>query len=163
VLALFFGQPCQSWFIARRDDGDGPCPLRDASSFLWGLPNLNPSDRTKVKLGNKLWLLTFSLACMAARRGVQVIIEDPKRIWLTQQVQYLMSLFKARFVEVNYCQFHMPWKKDTLFMCINCPAMSSCHKVCAGKNGMCSMSHKKHIQLVGKDSSGIWMTRRAQA
>jgi hypothetical protein len=77
VLALLFGQPSQSWSRARKDDGLGPGPVRNDSDQLWGKLHMNSFDEANVKLGNKLWLITFRLACLAARRGVLIVIENP--------------------------------------------------------------------------------------
>ena len=37
-----------------------------------------------------------------------------------------------------------------------------CRRLCQGKHGVCSRTGVKHVQLTGRDSSGVNMTRLAQ-
>jgi hypothetical protein len=165
VLLLFAGLPCRSWSIARKHDGVGPPPLRDDHRFLWGLPNLNETDQVKGLLGDQLWLVTFRLICLAASLGLPCIIENPKssRVWMPKQMGDLMRRSCARFAEAHCCQYQKPWKKLTFFVCINMPQLPESLKMRTGSAGFCSASLQPHLPLQGRDASGNWWTRRAQA
>lgn len=47
ICFIWCGMPCTSFSRARKWDGLGPGPIRTPDA-LWGLPNLNASDRRKV-------------------------------------------------------------------------------------------------------------------
>ena len=44
----------------------------------------------------------------------------------------------------------------------NLPELESL-RMCTGPRGLCSRTHKPHLQLQGLDATGQWMTKRAQA
>ena len=162
VILVWMGMPCHSWSRARRSDG-GPPPLRDDAANLMGYPHLSPSDRHKVQMGNKLLLQTFLFALQFLRANIPWVIENPwsSRCWLTEAFQELQAK-GARLKQVDFCQYHVPWRKSTGLLCFRCDAFASVLKCCHTKHGRCSASGHRHLILAGKDSQGCWWTRRAQ-
>ena len=161
VVLVWFGMPCQSWTRARRWDG-GPPPLRDDSTFLWGRNGLTQADVTKVRLGNILLLWTVVFATLCDILSIAYVIENPgsSRCWLTRPMQFL--LHKASLDFVDYCQYGVPWRKNTGFLHAGIPNLAGKLKLCTVVNGRCSANHRRHIILSGKDSNGIYWTHRAQ-
>ncbi|CAE8613014.1 unnamed protein product [Polarella glacialis] len=91
------------------------------------------------------------------------ILENPKtsRVWLTVEVEALLAA-GALFAEAHYCQYDQPWRKVTYFLCWHLPELPASVKQCHSFSGICSATHKKHINLQGTDSNGVFWTLRAQ-
>ena len=99
-------------------------------------------------------------ACI--KSGLAVIIENPatSRLWLLPELKKLEQQYRGLTSLADFCGYGTPWRKRTRFMYWNLPQME--FKRCSGM-GICSYSHRKHIILQGKDPSGVFYTRRAQA
>ena len=162
IALVWFGTPCTSWSMARRNDG-GPPPLRDNSTFLFGFPDLPSHDAKKVLLGNQLLDVTTQLISLAASLQLRWVLENPytSRIWLTPALQHLRQQ-GALFLQVDFCAFGEPWRKSTGLLAGNFSALAAVAKTCASTSARCIYSGKRHIILAGKDSAGMWWTRRAQ-
>lgn len=162
TVLVWFGMPCQSWSRARKFDG-GPQPLRDDDSCLWGRAGLSKSDQQKVQLGNQLFLCTILLISQLHSRGIAWALENPwtSRAWLTQQVLSLQNQSNVFLQRLDYCQYHMPWKKATGIM-FSGVDFHPVFRTCSGTNGRCNSTGKHHLILEGKDSDGKWLTHRAQ-
>ena len=76
-VVLTFGYPCQSWSIARKDDGVGPGALRDSWRYLFGLPGSSEHDQYIVDKANKLLYIVVDLIELALQYAVIVIFENP--------------------------------------------------------------------------------------
>ena len=165
ILGFHLGTPCES-FTRARDVRPGPPPLRSDSQPL-GLPaaQLKPHDQVKVALGNlwmrfSVWLLTLGL-----RFQVRGTMENParSRLWLCPPVQYLLRRNLVTWVETHYCAWGKPYKKPTGFLCVILTLPRLQHAVCqSGKRGICQYTLCKHMQLVGQNSQGQWLTNVAQ-
>ena len=164
IVFLWLGIPCNTWSRARRFDRHGPPPLRDDHDFLWGWPDLNPKDQSKVDVSNKLVYNSMRIIREAMRLQIPWVIENPKtsRLWLVHQVQRLLRA-GAEFCEVHFCQFGEPWRKATYLLFWGLPSFMNLSKICQGvPRGFCSRTGKRHIQLSGVDDKGRWLTRLAQ-
>ena len=161
VALVWFGMPCQSWSRARRFDG-GPPPLRDDNCQIWGRSGLSFSDRQKLHLGNKLLLWTTMMAQLCSTISIPWVIENPgrSRCWLTPDFGILMKT--AELVFVDYCQYHVPWRKNTGFLTHGFPRLATILRTCCPIKGRCSATHKRHIILSGRDANNVWWTHRAQ-
>ena len=165
ILGFHLGTPCES-FTRARDVRPGPPPLRSDSQPL-GLPaaQLKPHDQVKVAWGNlwmrfSVWLLTLGLRFQA--RGT---MENParSRLWLCPPVQYLLRRNLVTWVETHYCAWGKPYKKPTGFLRVILTLPRLQHAVCqSGKRGICQYTLCKHMQLVGQNSQGQWLTNVAQ-
>ena len=162
TVLVWFGMPCQSWSRARKFDG-GPQPLRDDDACLWGRAGLGKSDQQKVQLGNQLLLCSISLISQLHSRGIAWALENPwsSRAWLTQQVHALQNQSNVFLQRLDYCQYHMPWKKATGIM-FSGVDLHPVFRICSGTKGRCNSTGKHHLILEGKDSDGKWLTHRAQ-
>ena len=162
VLFVWFGMPCQSWSRARKFDS-GPPPLRDDDQHLWGRKGLTQKDQQKVQLGNLLLLATVLCVVRLRQHKIAWVVENPwtSRCWLTRYFRALVSS-GAKFEQLDYCQFGMPWRKAT-GLCYEGLSWSGLFRQCSTKFGRCSRTHKKHIILQGQDPNGVWWTHRAQA
>ena len=162
VVLVWFGMPGTSWSRARKDDG-GPPPLRDDGEHILGLPDLRRADQAKVARGNALLQVTTDLAHACRRRGIRWVIENPasSRAWLTPQIKHL-QVSGAIFVPVDYCQYKMPWRKATLFLCEPAEWLQPVSRTCDAHFGRCSASGRRHILLQGTDATGTSYAARAQ-
>ena len=163
VRLVWLGMPCQSWSRARKYDG-GPPPLRDDSRHIWGRPGLSPSDTGKVQLGNRLLLVSAQLLSHLSLLGIDWTLENPwtSRAWLTPPIQQLRALTHVQLLQVDYCQYHMPWRRSTGLL-TSCSSLAAVCQKCSGLHGRCSATGKRHIVLQGHDPSGMWWTHRARA
>ena len=169
IRCLWFGLPCTSWSRARHCDGRGPGPLRDDGDGIMGLSGLGEKDAAKVLDGNRLLWVTIRLCKAAAAAGIPWIIENPRtsRVWLAPAMKKLMrvrfssSLAPPSFVHLDFCQFGEAWKKGTSLLTLGCN-LEALGRRCCMRNKLCSRTNKRHIVLQGCDSSGQWLTRRAQ-
>eukprot|EP00973_Karenia_brevis_P005058 695643-Karenia_brevis.AAC.1 len=60
-----------------------------------------------------------------------------------------MSHPSTKSVVLDMCQFGARWRKRTQLACINLEDVDNLHKLCGGRNGVCSRTHKNHIVLSG--------------
>ena len=63
--------------------------------------------------------------------------------------------------DLDFGQFGERWQKPTRLLYRGLD-LSSLAVQCQGTHMSCSHSKRPHIPLVGKDSAGMWWTRRAQ-
>ena len=85
VVGIFLAPPCGSASRARQiplkrkfgGKRDGPRPLR-TDQFPNGIPNLNPSELSRVSLANQLYHLTAKLVKWAVEFGVIFVVENPQ-------------------------------------------------------------------------------------
>ena len=164
ISGLHFGIPCATWSRARRNDGKGPGPVRDAHEFLDGFDNMSAKDHAKVLEANRLLRLMVWLARVAIKMGLPVSIESPStsRLWLTHEIQSLTKSSNGVMCQVDYCAFKMPWRKRTTFLLFNWGVDSTWLPKCVGKHGLCSFSGKAHLQLSGRAPGGAFRTAVAQ-
>ena len=158
IQFVHFGLPCNTWSRARKNDGRGPGPLRDDTTFLMGFPNLSAVDQGKVKLGNVLLLHTVRLIRACQQANVGWTLENPKtsRVWLTRQLRRLKH---CHFTHVDFCQYKLPWRKSTRFLC--CDRLNFELRCCTGPRGICSRTLAPHLILAGS-YNGQFLTKLAE-
>ena len=161
IVLVWLGTPCTTWSRARKADG-GPPPLRDDDSSLFGFAHLPPRDLAKVTEGNKLLQVSQDIIALCNELQLRWVLENPwtSRIWLTP---FLKSLAQQHsFIRVDFCAFHMPWRKATGLLFGHFLPLQTLACECQPEHGRCCFTNRRHIVLVGKDSAGQWLTRRAQ-
>ena len=162
ITLIWLGMPCTTFSRARRNDGLGPGPLRD-SNYLWGLPNLRPSERKKLFDGNNLFGFTMHILELCNRYHIPFVLENPltSMAWEMQPLQRFKSQSGAMFCDLDFCQFGEIWKKPTRLMYKGID-ISSLGLKCTGTIHRCSRTHRQHLPLKGRDASGQFWTLRAQ-
>ena len=163
IALIWLGTPCTSWSRARRHDG-GPPPLRDDHDCLiTGVPFLNFHDQQKVLLGNRLLDRSVEIIDLAMSCSIPWALENPfsSRLWLTSSIARLVKA-GALLHRTDFCAYGMPWRKSTGVLCWLFPAIHLAFHTCQSSNNRCAFSGHRHVSLTGKDSQGIWYTRRAQ-
>ena len=159
LLFVHIGMPCNSWTRARKNDGRGPGPLGDDWEGLFGLACLSETDLNKVLLGNKLLWASIWVIKQCQIFGVPWALENPKtsRAWLTPPLKALQA--HNRLDEAHFCQYNALWKKATCFL-HSLPCFD--FQTCSSTDGLCSKTGKRHIILQGRDSSGAFLTKKAE-
>ena len=93
-------------------------PVR-SSHFPYGLPTMTENMKVKVAAGNDMALWMFGLLDMALELHLAVWLENPNASWM-----FRLPAWKSFFEKwkdslghwtVDYCRFHMPWRKRTKF------------------------------------------------
>ena len=162
INLVWLGMPCTSFSRARKHDGLGPGPIR-SSEFLWGLPSLSPKDRRKVRDGNYLlaFLLRIISACELYR--IPYVVENPatSMLWEMPTMLRFCKRYSPSKIFLDYCAYGMPWKKPTALM-YNFLRLESLEQQCHSRGHACQFSHKPHVPLRGRDSTGTFLTLRAQ-
>lgn len=163
IALVWMGTPCATWSRARKHGDGGPPPLRDDDANLWGFSDVSSRDWEKLQEGNALLMVSDKIAELCSRLAVPWVLENPasSRIWLTRNLQKFKQL-GAFFITTDFCAFGMPWRKATGFLCFHFDGMKNISKHCCPQGGRCAFTNRRHIILTGKDSNGVWMTRRAQ-
>ena len=162
VSFVWLGMPCTTFSRARKHDGLGPGPLRD-SDHLWGLPNLNKSDRKKLALGNALFRFTIRILELCERWNIPYALENPatSMAWEMQHLQRFCKTYDPNFCHLDFCQFGERWKKPTTILYNHCD-LSPLNKQCSSLHGICSRTSRPHVRLAGVDHDNVFMTLRAQ-
>ena len=119
VLYVHFAPPCGTASLARGiklKHGRGPQPLRSLR-YPMGLPRLNPRDRHRVFLANRLYKLTCKFVTELQLRGIAWSVENPASslMWATDAFVKLMHRFRQPIVGICFhtCMFGAPRKKQT--------------------------------------------------
>ena len=161
VALVWLGTPCQSWSMARRDDG-GPPPLR-SDAFLMEKPGLSSRDKSKVEQGNLFLEISFEICMLCISLNIAWVMENPftSRIWATKRVQQLIQE-GASLDRIDFCAYGLNWRKATGLLHWNFHNIVSACQTCVSHCGRCGFSGRKHIILSGTDASGQWLTRVAQ-
>lgn len=133
--------------------------------------HLHPAERLEV---SKVGLSDESL-----------LLDSPVMPWLGRALETLASpdsfLFNVKYTNlvsvwkqslktlglddnhaILYQHSHTPWRKSTGFLVGHFQALQSIQRICHCCHHRCEFSGKRHIVLAGKDSNGVWWTRRAQ-
>ena len=158
IQYVHIGLPCNSWSRARRFDNRGPGPLRDDSKYLMGFPGLNAVDKRKVQLGNFLLQQSVRVIRACQQSSVPWTLENPmtSRVWLTRHIK---ALKYCHFQRADFCQYGLPWRKATYFLCSN--LIHVAFKTCSGPSRLCSRTHAPHIILQGS-RNGVFLTKLAE-
>ncbi|CAK0850412.1 unnamed protein product [Prorocentrum cordatum] len=163
VCGLHAGFPCET-FSRARDRPNGPPRLR-SQEHVWGLPSLHPegADFQKVKWGNLYARLTISFCVLCCQCFVPWSVENPALSY-AWQLPPMLSLLQRRQVTtqvIEYCRFGTPWRKSTRIAAFLLDLAPLAKFRCTGP--VCVLTGQRHQELSGKDASGRFRTRLAEA
>ena len=133
-----------------------------------GLPGLSPANRQRILTHNRLLAVSLRLMDLAAKRGIQVVLENPhsSRLWRAPSLCKLAQQWAYAYHRLDMCQYGTAFRKMTGLFPMNIAALKvRCCKPCArSADGatLCSRTNLPHEELAGFDSSGIFKTRSAQ-
>jgi len=163
VRGMHAGFPCET-FSRARDRPNGPPRLR-SGEHVWGLPSLpaGGADSEKVKWGNHFAKLTISLCVLCCQCVVPWSIENPalSYAWLLPPMIALLQRRHVSSQVVEYCRFGTPWRKSTKLAAFLIDLSPLAEFRCTGR--VCVVTQQKHHELSGKDSSGQFRTKMAEA
>ena len=161
IAAVWMDTPCTSWSLARRNDGQGPPPLR-SDEQLWGLSGLSLKDKERVRLGNNLARFSFRIFRFCHQLCIPAAIENPStsRLWLIRPAQQIQSYPDVHLHVTDYCQDGTPWRKRTKVLTCHID-FSLVPRLCTSHKGICSHTNKPHVQLCGQQY-GQFLTLLAQ-
>jgi hypothetical protein len=165
VRGLWMGTTCKSWSRARRGPpGSGWAPIR-SNAHIWGIPNLVDKNLSKVRDGNATLRQTCEVIRVCLAHGVPVMLENPisSMMWLAPPLAKLLQHQTCQCITLDQCQFGSRWRKRTRLATWGCGALPRLARLCQGRGGICSRTHKPHIVLSGTSSSGVLWTSLAQA
>ena len=150
---------CSSRSWARRADGRGPGPLR-SDTCSPGLPSLSETDARKVRVGTSLMRFPASVAEVCLRTP------GPPDSWLSRQMQSLRKCSSVQFCYTDFCADKQFWRKRTGLLhafvdLASCSKNASCCRQCSARQGVCSFSGNRHVQLVGQ-RQGDFLTNLAE-
>lgn len=162
VQLVWLGMPCTTFSRARRWDGIGPPPLRDAN-YVMGIPWLRGRERAKLITGNNLYWFSMRILWACLRLRIPVVLENPETslCWQTPILQVLQASGLMTANVLHFCQFGEAWKKPTTLLAAFVDLSSVC-KQCQGTFQKCSHSGRRHIPLKGLAPDGRFMTLIAQ-
>eukprot|EP00438_Fugacium_kawagutii_P025909 Skav235917 [mRNA] locus=scaffold3781:92807:93331:- [translate_table: standard] len=154
--------PCTSFSIARKWDGLGPGPLRDADN-IYGFPWLAGADLQKVRTGNQLLRFSVRIMELCQQLHIPYALENPKSsfAWQTPLLSGYKDKYSPSVVHLDYCQFGEPWQKPTTLLG-NFWDMAPLGLRCHSSNNRCTRTGLSHVRLTGVDHNRLFMTLKAQ-
>eukprot|EP00438_Fugacium_kawagutii_P017033 Skav221328 [mRNA] locus=scaffold1437:51466:51993:- [translate_table: standard] len=154
--------PCTTFSRARRHDGLGPGPLRDAS-HIWGLPDLSRGDYKKLQTGNALFLFTLRILRICDELHIPFIVENPESsmAWDVPVMREFISTTSSHECNLDFCMYGELWRKPTklVYKFID---ISMLARKCTSTNNKCCRTHRPHIALKGVSPCGKFWTLLAQ-
>ena len=159
---VWIAMPCESFSIARKNDGVGPPPLRSDKCPM-GLRGLRAHDRRKLHYGNLLLYFSCRVLCVCELLGIPYVFENPasSRCWNTPLLKQIFAGRNISFVNLDFCQYDTRWRKSTTLMCHGIQ-LQSLGRTCKGTSAACSATGKPHVRLHGLAADGRFLTLLAQ-
>ena len=147
------GPPGSSW-----------CKIRSAQ-YIYGIPGLSEKDRHKIKLGNLQARNTAKVIKTCLAHYTPCILENPRTsmLWQAPCISRLSQSLLAQVHCFDMCQYGTRWLKPTKIISWHCGHSLDLSRLCKGRKGICSRTHKHHIVLSGSSNqSGKLWTSIAQ-
>ena len=175
VAFVLGGPPCETWSVARWNEGartgvDGPRAMR-SRQMLWGLGDLTAAEYSQVTLGNAL-LRTMLLFVAAARvYDFATVMEHPQEpfhaplapsVWRLPETSELCKDALVERVHVDQCTLGAAWKKPTCLLASGFPELAGLVRRLPG-GGRChpGLGHT-HQVLRGRATDGSYRTAPAK-
>jgi hypothetical protein len=144
----------------------GPGGLPSDLTLIFGASlTLLIKNLSKVRDGNATLRQTCEVIRVCLAHGVPVMLENPisSMMWLAPPLAKLLQHQTCQCITLDQCQFGSRWRKRTRLATWGCGALPRLARLCQGRGGICSRTHKPHIVLSGTSSSGVLWTSLAQA
>ena len=120
--ARLLSPPCGTFSAARRSTDGGPTPLRSSEGpGRYGLPNLRPEEKEKVRVGNVLAIRSSRVCRNSHQSKKPWILEQPHHrkeanktsMFNLDEFQELMRLDGVIKYTFDQCMFGAQWEKTT--------------------------------------------------
>ena len=114
--------PCGTFSAARKPDDGGPAPLRSFDGpGCYGLQNLRPEEKEKVRVGNVLAIRSSRVCRRSHVTKKPWMLEQPHHkelqcrtsMFTLDEFQELMGLDGVYKYTFDQCMFGAPWEKAT--------------------------------------------------
>ena len=128
-----------------------------------GLSSLRAADAWKVHVGNAIAKFSASIFLLARSLRIPVAAENPHMSWLWDQPSWKQCrrIFNVNEVVVDYCACGTSWRKRTRIIYCHVDLQPLARLRCHGRSH-CTFSGRAHVQLVGQDHAGRWLTHIAE-
>ena len=161
LVAAMLAPPCSSFSVAR----DRTRVIRNRD-YPWGIPDLPEHEQNKIDVGNRCVFAALKIIKWLDAHGLPWILENPhsSKMWYLPPLIDLMNAGHTHVKVVDFCMYGTSWRKRTRLLCGNVDTVDLgrlCRR-CCGKDGFCSRTNRRHVQLTGSHRSGIPMTLLAQ-
>ena len=154
-LGVFAGIECTSFSICHANQ------LR-TKLFPAGRPDLEGKQRDKVRLGNLLFRAGMRILNSCVRVGVPFAWENPASsfMWQMPASKQLEKHEGVQDCVFDACAYGAVWKKPTRLRCF---LLKPGHMGmrCKQLGRLCGFSLRPHVQLQGRDPTGVNWTARA--
>ena len=159
VDIIICGPPCSTWSAARWiQNGRGGRPVRVRAEFAWGLPNLWPGERARLRMANDCTSNALIFCEAVSSRGGGHLWEHPRdrgydpyaSIWATPEMVDRESRVGAALFCVDQCRWGCPCKKPTTLL----DGLGQPSMFCTGDHA--------HGTSIGKKADGCFRTRALQ-
>ena len=175
IVMVLGGPPCKTWSVARwnggsRAVGAGPRAVR-SSGHLWGLHDLDASERQQVALGNALLRNVILFLAAARVYGFAAVMEHPQlpsrmpqapSSWKLPGLKLLARAGGTECVHLDQCCCGTPWKKPTRLFAVGIPALGHLVSGLPGGGRCCPALGHKRVSLTGKGEDGVYRTAPAK-
>ena len=100
---------------------------------------------------------------LARSLNIPVALENPQGSWLWKLpcILRILGLGNVELTTVDYCAYGKAWRKRTCVMSCHLPTERFEGHLCHGR-GICSFSLRPHIQLMGQNKDGQFLTKIAE-
>ena len=160
VIGIMLAPPCGSWSRALTMWGHA---VRSRDK-IYGLENLLPHRDLIRLLGHVTMRSAYQIARRAIACSLPVVLEQPCASLMLETPEHKRVARDStyRHLHVDQCQFGARWRKRTALCFWNTVSPDALDLRCCGRQGICDVTHKYHIQLQGKAPGGRNWTSIAQ-
>ena len=175
VLFVLGGPPCETWTVARWNDGarvdvEGPRAVR-SQQMLWGLGDLTSKEFGQVDLGNALLRTMLLFAAAAKVFHFAAVMEHPQEpfhqpqapsVWRLPETRALCCDEEIMRVHLDQCTTGTPWRKPTCLLAVEAPELGRLVRDLPG-GGRCNpgLGHE-HVVMHGMAADGTYKTAPAK-
>ena len=171
IVSLGGGPPCETYTVARRNDGLGPRPVRSAQEPR-GLPGLKLREWQQIQIGDRLLRFLLEMLLLMALTGYSGFIEHPQfptwekdgaaaSIWCMTAIRLLKRLQCVSVVSYDQCVCGAQGRKPTTLLLVRLPKARQ-DFLSLGWSGRCHHAPGTHQALIGKQADGSFQTAKAK-
>ena len=171
IVSLGGGPPCETYTVARRNDGLGPRPVRSAQEPQ-GLPGLKLKEWQQIQIGDRLLRFLLEMLLLMALMGYSGFIEHPQfptwekdgaaaSIWCMTAIRLLKRLQCVSVVSYDQCVCGAQGRKPTTLLLVRLQKARQ-DFLSLGWSGRCHHAPGTHQALIGKQADGSFQTAKAK-